>query len=655
MFCPFCGKEVKDESKFCPFCGKSMPQATKPSPEVASVKAEKPAPKQTIPVKKKSKLVPILIAILAGGLLVCGITAGIIIALVSYKNSPIRMVKEAERYLASNETDKAIEKYNEAISSDPTNEDAYIGLSSIYVEKALDATKEDKLDDAKKWYQDGLDVLKKYPNVEQSSKVKVEVSTIKGYIADLDAEIERIKTMAQAEKEEKASEKESKKEEPEEEKPSEEKPEEIEIKHTNSVGKVTPFSSLTDNDDTLTIYCWNDEFMNYVTDFMPGYTETDNPDVGYLDGVKVEWVMVPADGYDYQNAVDKALTGNKDIDIFLLEADYAGKYIDSDVVKPLGALGISDEDVKYQYNYTQQVVSRDGIIYGSSHQAYGSGMIYDRKIAKEVLGTDDPAKVQEMVSDWNKWYEVAEKIKASGYLMTTCPEATYRIFDQNKYAPWVDSNGDINLDPHIQNWVNINKNLLDGGMTSLQGFWDANDEFKYDTTFCVFGPGWYYSYCMQYGSGESIADRGGWGFCMGPQTSFWGGTWVCVADKCNNMQSASKLIKTMTIDENVLDQMHYKHNETINNAKLINNYAEEGNEVYILGNQNPYTVYKDILPLIDYGKSYTYKNKSARYYDYYCSEDIQEAMKKYFRGEMSYEKAEKWFYTAIKERCPELH
>jgi uncharacterized membrane protein YvbJ len=30
MFCPFCGRQIKDNSLFCEFCGKAMPQKSSP-------------------------------------------------------------------------------------------------------------------------------------------------------------------------------------------------------------------------------------------------------------------------------------------------------------------------------------------------------------------------------------------------------------------------------------------------------------------------------------------------------------------------------------------------------------------------------------------------------------------------------------------------
>ena len=75
-------------------------------------------------------------------------------------------------------------------------------------------------------------------------------------------------------------------------------------------------------------------------------------------------------------------------------------------------IGITDDDLADQFDYTKDIVKdSNGAIKGASWQACSAGMIYNREAAKAVLGTDDPAKVQEAVSDWDKFNETAAKAK----------------------------------------------------------------------------------------------------------------------------------------------------------------------------------------------------------------------------------------------------
>src|SRR5690606_3984040 len=107
------------------------------------------------------------------------------------------------------------------------------------------------------------------------------------------------------------------------------------------------------------------------------------------------------------------------IDIFLIEADYALKYVNSPYTLDLKAdLGITDEDLQHQYKYTQDIVtSEDGKLKGTSWQATPGLFAYRADIALEVLGTDDPEEVQEYIDDWDKFEETAELMHAEGYTM----------------------------------------------------------------------------------------------------------------------------------------------------------------------------------------------------------------------------------------------
>ena len=195
-------------------------------------------------------------------------------------------------------------------------------------------------------------------------------------------------------------------------------------------------ASLKDGGKVLNIYCWNEEFKSRLEDHYPGYQKVDAT-TGKIGDVTVKFTIVPSDDNAYQNNLDSALKKQKDakaddkIDIFLVEADYALKYVDTDYSVALAELGINDADLADQYSYTQDIVKdSNGKLKGSSWQACSAGLIYNRAIAKEILGTDDPAKVQEAVANWDKYNETATKVAGAGYVMCSVND-TYRTYSNN--------------------------------------------------------------------------------------------------------------------------------------------------------------------------------------------------------------------------------
>ena len=121
-------------------------------------------------------------------------------------------------------------------------------------------------------------------------------------------------------------------------------------------------ATTTEQGKVLNIYCWNQEFKSRITDHYPGYEEIDATR-GKIGDVEVTWNVTPSDNGAYQENLDLSLQKQADakqddkIDIFLVEADYALKYVDSEYTLPVESLGITADDISGQYKYTQDVVT----------------------------------------------------------------------------------------------------------------------------------------------------------------------------------------------------------------------------------------------------------------------------------------------------------
>ena len=156
-----------------------------------------------------------------------------------------------------------------------------------------------------------------------------------------------------------------------------------------------------DEGKVLNISAWNEEFKSRLTDHYPGYEVVDGT-TGKIGDVTVNWLITPNEENAYQNRLDELLlaqdsaAADDKIDLFLVEADYAVKYTDTDYTMPIKDLGITDDELKDQYTYTQDVVTdSNGVLKGTSWQGCPGVMIYNRAIAKEVFGTDEPADIQD--------------------------------------------------------------------------------------------------------------------------------------------------------------------------------------------------------------------------------------------------------------------
>ena len=126
--------------------------------------------------------------------------------------------------------------------------------------------------------------------------------------------------------------------------------------------EVASTEAATEEGKVFNIYCWNEEFKSRITAHYPDYKEVDATH-GKIGDVDVVWNITPSDDNAYQNNLDAALLNQQDapaddkIDIFLVEADNALKYVDTDYTAPVKDLGITDADLSKQYQYTKDIVT----------------------------------------------------------------------------------------------------------------------------------------------------------------------------------------------------------------------------------------------------------------------------------------------------------
>ena len=376
---------------------------------------------------------------------------------------------------------------------------------------------------------------------------------------------------------------------------------------------------------TLNIWCWNDEFQSRFNDYYPEVAEiaADKSTTTLKDGTIVKWTINPNDNNNYQNKLDEGLLNQESaadddkIDIFLVEADYALKYVDSDYTLDVKAdIGLTDADLAQQYQYTKDIVSVDGSQRGTTWQATPGLFAYRRSIAKDVLGTDDPTEVQSYLSDWDKFNDVAAQAYAKGYKMLSGFDDSFRTFSNNIAAPWVDGTT-INVDENMMKWVDQTKEYTDKGYNNKSSLWDS----------------------------QWAADQGPT-VCEGPQPYYWGGTWICGAAGSDNIELIRDVMQKLTCDEAIMKQITLDTEDYTNNEKAMEEIANSDYKSDFLGGQNHIALFAEAAKKIDMS--------NAGPYDQGITESFQAAFKDYFTGNVDEDTAKENFKTSVQEKYPEL-
>lgn len=412
----------------------------------------------------------------------------------------------------------------------------------------------------------------------------------------------------------------------------------------------------SDEGKVLNIYAWNEEFKSRITDHYPGYEEVDATH-GKIGDVDVVWTITPNNDNAYQNNLDQQLLKQADadakdkIDIFLVEADYALKYSDTDYTMAVSDLGITDDELANQYDYTKKILEdSNGVLKGVSWQSTPGVLIYNRDIAKDMWGTDDPAEVQKHVSDWDTFYATGAELAAKGYKLTATVNDSYRVYSNNVSSKWVED-GKLNIDPQFKAWADAEKASYDAGQTTTGDLW--SDEWSAGfypdgKVFAYFGPAWLINFSMGQDDEKSIAHAGGWGATEGPQAFYWGGTWICAATGTDNPTLVADIMRKMTTDETILKDIVSKDSDCVNNKNVLTSLASDDAFGFsVLGGQNPFGLFTENVEKIDLS------NLSA--YDQGCNESFQKIMKDYFSGQYAtYDEAIEAFKQDVATKYPAI-
>ena len=388
----------------------------------------------------------------------------------------------------------------------------------------------------------------------------------------------------------------------------------------------------------LKIYAWNEEFKGFFEKYY-----------NVPEGVTVEWVITPSDNGGYQDKLDTDLLNGEQVDMFLAEADYIQKYADSDYTQDITAMGVTDFSNAYEYT-VKAASDANGVVKGVSFQCCPSALIYRRSIAKDVLGTDDPAEVQAALDSWEKFEAVADEAKAKGYYMTASFAETYRVFSNNCTSAWVDEENNLQFDDQINAWIAQTEKFIANEETLTAGIWDQekNDQmFASGKTMCFFGPAWYFNFCMGNAQDPENGCSGDWAICQGPAAHFWGGTWLMAPAGTQNADIVADIMNTFINNEEVCTALVANEAQFSNNKAVNEKFAadpEYGSA--FLGGQNDVAVFAGMTDGI--------KWENHTIYDQLLNEGLQTYMQEYFKGTVDKDTAMANFYKHVNEKYPDI-
>lgn len=364
--------------------------------------------------------------------------------------------------------------------------------------------------------------------------------------------------------------------------------------------------SLPDDGGTLSIVCWTDTDLLNMFDVFADHSDAD-----------VQYVNCGGNGTEASTQYATFLNSGQDVDLFVAEAGWILNYInDNSFSAPLADLGISKDDYKDAYQYTVEIgTDNDGVLKGASWQAAAGGFAYNTNIASEYLGVESPEEMQAKIGSWSDFEKTAEELKeASDGKVTICATigGLWQAFSTAKNAAWVD--GTTLKTDVAKEFTDMVKGYVDNGYV------DPNvEQWSADWTAVGLNEetlGYFYStWCL--GEGAQLEQNGGsdgnWRIVLGPQTYFWGGSWLCVSPNCNTSGAAADFVRAFTVDASTMKEYALYSGDFTNNKKAMDEIIAEGsNSNALLGGQDQFAVLADVAAGIKMSDSISKYDQSLK-------------------------------------------
>ncbi len=410
--------------------------------------------------------------------------------------------------------------------------------------------------------------------------------------------------------------------------------------------------------EKFVIYSWNDEFQGMLKNYyIPavGGTVADDGTMTLPNGDVIEYVINPNDGGVYQQKLDAALQAGEHIDIFLIEADYALKYVDTEYTLPLEQIGITADQMANQYEYTIQIATdSNGVVKGTSWQAAPGLFLYRRSLAEKYLGVKTPEEMQEKVKDWDTFLATARELDAASEHQTKLIPSTgdvWQVIRTVRSNPWVDDEYNLVVDDQVKWYFDFAKTLKAENLTAEANPWSEawNAGVGNDSILGYFFSTWGIQWTMVGNSGGSAPGEGtygDWAAVNGPQPYYWGGTWLTASSTSKNLPLVKDIMEYFTLETESMQDYCLKSYDYVNNTVAVQNIIDAGYSFDFLGGQDHYSLFQAVTPLIDIS--------AMSAYDQNINTCMDTQVSAYVNGEKDYDTAIQDFKDAVVDMYPEL-
>lgn len=342
--------------------------------------------------------------------------------------------------------------------------------------------------------------------------------------------------------------------------------------------------------DQFTIMCWTPDDVDVMLPMWEKDTD--------LGGAKSNFVNHGVGGGEAADLYDQYFMSGDDIDLLLVEADWARRYLDNDeVTAPLSDIGLKEEDFSDLYEYTLEVgKDKNGVLKGVAWQAAPGGYAYRTDLAEKYLGVKTPEDMQKKVADWDTFMKSAEELSTASKgatAMAATVSGMWQVFSSDRKTPWVE-NDELVVDESATKFISMAKTMREKKYVTDISQW--NDAWfglgQTDDIMGYFISTWGVKIILDKAAGgEGGPTFGKWAMVEGPQAYFWGGTWMTAHKKTDNADLVKSFIEYFTINKETVKKYALERPEYMSNKVVMEEIVAEGtNKPAIFNGQDHFKV-----------------------------------------------------------------
>ncbi|NSJ26382.1 ABC transporter substrate-binding protein [Blautia glucerasea] len=191
--------------------------------------------------------------------------------------------------------------------------------------------------------------------------------------------------------------------------------------------------------------------------------------------IELDLLLVPQEE-SFQKIMTTISTGGELPDIVDVNLDNLGQVLDLDLWEDLSSDPYNfDESLLMPY-MTEALHNAEGKLVALQGDLTTCAVAYDRNLAKEYLGTDDPDELSEMLKSTQDYIdigkEITEKSDGTVYTFASAQDAWGMLYAEMVDKPFV-SEGKLDIDDSIGEIYSFIETLVQNGSLDLYDQWSA--------------------------------------------------------------------------------------------------------------------------------------------------------------------------------------